>query len=121
MRKEIKDVNDIRLLVDTFYERVAEDELLAPIFHGKIKDMPSHVSRMYRFWNAVLMEESSYDAVALSKHAELPLMNQHFVRWLSLFLDTLDDLYSGALAEFARVRAIKMAEEFQVKLELSRF
>ena len=121
MRKEIKDVNDIRLLVDRFYERVEEDELLAPIFHGRIKDMPSHLRRMYEFWNAVLMHESSYDPLTLAKHADLPLMNQHFVRWLSLFLDTIDDLYSGPSAELAKVRAIKMAEEFQVKLELLRF
>jgi hemoglobin len=121
MREEIHDTKDVRLLVDRFYERVSADDLLAPIFYGRITDMPSHLQRMYRFWETILLEESSYDSLALSKHADLPLMNQHFTRWLTLFLDTIDELYSGPSAELAKLRAIRMAEEFQVKLELPRF
>ena len=126
MRAEIKDSGDIKILVDTFQARVSQDELLAPIFNGRITDMPGHLDAMYKFWEGVLMNQSpsspsAYDPGSLSKHADLPLMNQHFVRWLSLFLDTIDDLYSGPSAELAKVRAIRMAEEFQNKLELLRF
>lgn len=125
MRAEIKDADDIKILVDTFYARVSQDELLAPIFHGRITDMHAHLDTMYKFWEGVLMNQSPtsppYDPGSLTKHENLPLMNQHFIRWLSLFLDTIDDLYSGPSAELAKVRAIRMAEEFQNKLEMLRF
>ncbi|HEU5146195.1 MAG TPA: group III truncated hemoglobin [Chryseosolibacter sp.] len=126
MRAEIKDADDIKLLVDRFYARVEQDELLAPIFHGKITDMQAHLETMYKFWQGILMnqspsEHSTYDHGSLSKHEDLQLMNQHFVRWLSLFLDTIDDLYTGPTAELAKVRVIRMAEEFQNRLELLRF
>jgi hemoglobin len=122
MKEEIKDAQDIKILVDTFHARVAQDELLAPIFHDRIRDMPAHLERMYKFWEAILLHQSpSYDHTPLSKHADLPLMNQHFVRWQSLFLDTIDDLYSGPSAEKAKVRVIGMTEEFQNKLEMLRF
>lgn len=126
MRAEIKDSNDIKVLVDSFYARVSKDELLAPIFLGRVTDMTAHLESMYKFWQGVLMNESpseplSYDRVSLSKHEDLQLMNQHFVRWLSLFLDTIDDLYTGPTAELAKVRVIRMAEEFQNRLELLRF
>ena len=121
MREGINGTNNVRLLVDRFYERVGRDELLAPMFHGRITDMRSHLERMYRFWETILLDESSYDPAALSKHADLPLMNQHFTRWLTLFLDTIDEVYVGSSADLAKLRAIRMAEEFQVKLELPRF
>lgn len=122
MKDAIKDIQDIKLLVDTFHARVAADELLAPIFHERIKDMPAHLERMYQFWQGILLDQSAaYDHGPLSKHADLPLMNQHFVRWQSLFLDTIDALYTGPSAEVAKVRVIRMAEEFQNKLEMLRF
>lgn len=126
MRSEIKDSHDIKVLVDSFYARMSKDELLAPIFLGKVSDMPAHLATMYKFWEGILMDQSpserlSYDPTSLSKHEDLQLMNQHFVRWLSLFLDTIDDLYTGPSAELAKVRVIRMAEEFQNRLELLRF
>lgn len=126
MRPDIKDSNDIKVLVDNFNARMSRDELLAPIFLGKVTDMPAHLAAMYKFWGGVLMdqspsEHSSFDPNSLAKHEDLQLMNQHFVRWLSLFLDTIDDLYAGPSAELAKVRVIRMAEEFQNRLELLRF
>jgi hemoglobin len=121
MEREIRDMNDIKLLVDAFYANVSKDDLLSPIFHGRIADMPQHLQHMYKFWENILLDQSSYDGTSLLKHEHLPLMNQHFVRWLSLFLNTIDQLYSGPTADLAKLRAIRMAEEFQYKLELMRF
>ena len=40
MKKEINSIEDIHLLVDSFYERVRKDEVLAPIFNERIKEWP---------------------------------------------------------------------------------
>lgn len=117
----IKDMNDIRLLVDTFYERMSKDALLAPVFFSQVEDLARHKETMYKFWQTMFLDESTYQDALFQKHEALPLMNQHVVRWLTLFLATIDDLYSGPSAEQAKLRAIKIAEVFRYKLNLTRF
>ena len=49
--KKITQLEDIKQLVDTFYRRVREDELLGPVFEEKIQEnWPRHLDIMYRFW-----------------------------------------------------------------------
>ena len=51
MKADIQDIEDIKLLVDTFYDNIRKDELLAPIFNDKIEDRwPEHLEKMYRFF-----------------------------------------------------------------------
>ncbi len=38
MQKEILDLDDIKLLVDSFYAKVQQDELLAAVFNKVIKN-----------------------------------------------------------------------------------
>ena len=54
MKRDIQDIEDIKLLVDRFYGRVREDETLKDIFNNKIQDRwPEHLEKMYRFWQTV--------------------------------------------------------------------
>ena len=48
--KDILTLEDIKILVDAFYEKVRQDELLAPIFNERIQDRwPQHLEKMYAF------------------------------------------------------------------------
>ncbi|HYG15230.1 MAG TPA: group III truncated hemoglobin [Bacteroidia bacterium] len=117
MTKEILTLEGIKLLVDTFYGKVREDDLLADIFNNVIRDnWPVHLEKMYSFWQTVLLEEHTYSGVPFVPHAVLPIGKEHFDRWLQLFHATLDELFTGPKAEEARWRSIKMAEMFQFKL-----
>lgn len=122
-KKEIRDISDIRLLVDTFYSRAENDELLSPIFANRFSSHNSPLEPLYRYWgNALLeLEKSAADEIPFPKHQDLPLTHQHFDRWLSLFHQTVDDLFEGALAEKAKFRAIRMSEIFRYKMELTNF
>lgn len=121
MEKTIAGAEDVRILVDIFYERVLRDELLGPIFNGHVERLPAIKEKMYEFWVTILLNHSINVDEPLMKHEDLQLNNRHFVRWLTLFLETIDDLYSGSTAEQAKFRAIRMAEEFQYKLNLNQF
>lgn len=113
MKKEILDINDIKLLVDAFYNKVKEDELLSGIFNNKIGDRwPEHLEKMYRFWQTVLSDEHTYHGSPFVPHAGLPIDKEHFIQWLSLFYQTIDENFSGEKAEEAKWRAEKMAEMF---------
>ena len=116
--KEIISLHDIKKLVDTFYEKVRKDELIGPIFNEKIQDRwPHHLEKMYTFWQTVLLGEHTYFGSPFPPHANLPVSHQHFEKWIELFKQTLDELFTGAIAEDAKWRAAKMAEMFESKIE----
>lgn len=111
-------LEDVKLLVDTFYEKVRDDAILAPIFNERIANQwPEHLEKMYRFWQTVLLGEHTYFGAPFVPHATLPIDQDHFQRWLELFNRTIDDLFEGPIAKEARWRADKMALMFQKKLE----
>lgn len=120
-KKDIIQLEDIKLLVDSFYGKVREDKLLAPIFNERIGDKWSeHLEKMYRFWQTVLLADHTYYGSPFSPHANLPVDKNHFDRWLELFNETIDEQFTGEKVEEARWRATKMAEMFLYKIEFYR-
>lgn len=119
MKNKILNITDVKQLVDTFYEKVREDELLNPIFNKVIQeDWPEHLEKMYRFWQTILLEEHTYFGSPFVPHAKLPVKKEHFDRWLQLFYSNIDNQFKGEKAEEAKWRAKKMAEMFQMKIEM---
>ena len=116
--KEIISLDDIKKLVDTFYEKVRKDELIGPIFNERIQDRwPHHLKKMYNFWQTVLLGEHTYSGSPFPPHANLPVSHQHFEKWMKLFTKTVDELFTGGKANDAKWRAGKMAEMFESKIE----
>lgn len=119
--KDIEDFEDIKLLVDTFYNRIQNDDMLGIIFNQNIQNRwPEHLDKMYRFWQTILLEEYSYDGRPFPPHAHLPIQQVHFDHWLKLFSDTIDSLFVGKKVEEAKWRAQKMATMFMSKLDYIR-
>lgn len=117
-KHDILTLEDVKLLVDTFYTRVRADELLGPIFDERIQDRwPRHLDIMYRFWQTVLLGELTYQGNPGVKHITLPVDGAHFERWLQLFFETIDELFTGEKVEEAKWRSEKMAEMFSNKIE----
>jgi hemoglobin len=119
--REIKDIennDDVKLLVNEFYDKVKKDDLLAPIFFEHIPDdWQPHLNRMYLFWGAALLGEKGYLGNPFSKHAKMHTLTQdHFDRWLSLFGLTVDTNFCGEKAEDAKWRASIMADNFIKRL-----
>lgn len=115
--QDIHTLDDIKLLVDTFYSNIREDDLLGIIFQQNIQDRwPQHLDKMYRFWQTILLEEYTYDGRPFPPHAHLPIGPVHFQQWLALFTLTIDGLFQGDKAEEAKWRAQKMADVFMNKI-----
>jgi len=116
-KPQLLTIDDIKTLVDTFYDRIKEDALLAPIFNERIKNnWPQHLEKMYRFWQTVLLEEYTYSGSPFVPHAQLPVDHEHFSRWIVLFTKTVNELFVGEKAKEALWRAGKMAEMFEHKI-----
>ena len=116
--KEIEDIEDIRLFVNEFYEKVRNDALIGPVFLDKITgDWQPHLDKMYAFWNAALFGVPGFRGNPFAKHAPLAIGPEHFERWLELFFETIDKHFEGDMAADAKNRAVLMAGMFLNKLQ----
>ena len=120
-RPDIQTEADIKLLVDTFYEKVNGDPLLSPVFNDVARvHWPDHLPRMYDFWSGLLLHTSRYRGRPFQKHIPLPIDDAHFGRWQELFLRTVDELFAGPVAEDARLRAQNIAHIFAARMRPGR-
>ena len=51
MKTDIRNRNDLKILVDAFYDRVRKDDEIGPIFNQIIADWPSHLEKITDFLN----------------------------------------------------------------------
>ena len=117
--KDIENINDIKQFVNSFYGKIREDEMLAPVFALRIKEegWAAHLQKMYGFWNTVLFRELDYKGNPFPKHMDLPVQQAHFDRWVSLFNQNMDALFAGTIADEAKMRAKSIAGIFSAKIE----
>ena len=121
MKREIEHLDDIKFMVDTFYETVRNDDLIGPIFNERIGERwPEHLAKMYSFWQTVLLEEHTYQGAPFRPHADLPVHLEHFERWVELFEKNILLYFTGHKADEALERAGKMAKMFHSKREFMR-
>ena len=116
--KEITTLEDIKVLVDNFYGKVRQDDLLKDIFNGVIQDRwPEHLEKMYRFGQTVLLGDHTYHGTPFPPHARMPVDWPHFQRWLALFNETVNEHFTGELASRAKWQGERMAEMFNSKIQ----
>lgn len=121
IQTDITTLDDIKLLVDTFYAKVQKDDFIGPIFNQKIGNRwPEHLEKMYRFWQTILLEVHTYSGSPFPPHKHLPVDKVHFDRWMEIFIATVDSLFTGTIAEEAKLRAKNMAEMFNYKINYFR-
>ena len=106
-KREMQSEEDIQELVYAFYGKIRQNELLSPIFNSiiPVDDWDIHLSKMIRFWSTMLLYTRSYSGDPMSKHFALPIGEEHFLIWLKLFHETVDELFTGKIAEDAKLRA----------------
>lgn len=120
--EDIKDSKDIEALVNAFYGKIQQDPLLGPVFAEKIPAdaWTPHLQTMYRFWNTQLLGEKEYQGNPFAKHRNLPIDTAHFTQWIKLFSETIDEMFRGALAATAKVKAEAIGKVFLSKILFER-
>lgn len=110
MKTDIKNNTDIKLLVDTFYDRIKLDARIGFLFtEVAMVNWEMHLPKMYSFWENILFHTGDYNGNPMLKHKELhekyPLNEAHFMRWMMLFSETVDSLFTGPKATEIKQRA----------------
>ena len=120
--KDLSARSDIEELVNSFYDQVQRDQLLAPVFNEiAAVNWIEHLPKMYQFWETLLLDKIGYKGSPVAEHVRLsrvtPMTKKHFDQWLKLWRETIDQKFRGELAEKAKQRADYMAMLMQYKIE----
>jgi hemoglobin len=103
--------DEIRRVVETFYESARADPMLGPIFEARVGDWPRHIARMVDFWSSALLGTARYRGTPLLAHTALPgLRAELFTRWLQLFRRSAEGFASAECRERANSLAQQIAE-----------
>ncbi len=125
MKPDITFKEDIKLLVDTFYDKAKNDDLIGHFFTEVMEiSIEEHLPIIYEFWNSILLNEGQYRGMLIPKHIQLDqksrLEQEHMERWQSLFFQTLDEYFSGPIADEARSRVTIMGQLMMFKIQRAR-
>jgi len=113
--------DDIEALLRRFYGKALYDDMLAePFAEIRARGLESHLPVMCDFWETVLFRAGRYRRNALHAHQHVqqrvPLSADHFLRWLTLWNATIDQMYRGPLAEHAKIQAARIATSLHRRL-----
>lgn len=108
-------------VVETFYAKVRQDEMLGPIFNEAVDSWPEHLAKLKDFWSSVLLMTGRFKGQPMVVHAALPDIGRaHFDHWLALFAETVDELCPAPAAALFREKAAMIAESLQLGIAVSR-
>lgn len=101
---------DIEQFIKAFYEKVKTDPVIGIIFTEIVQmDWDHHIPVIVDFWESILLDNPVYKRNAMAVHYDLhrkyPLQKEHFDAWLSIFNQTLDEMFSGPVTQLAKKRA----------------
>jgi hemoglobin len=112
-KQTINSREEVIKIVDSFYAKVRKDELIGPIFTEEAKvDWDEHLPKLYNFWEDLLFGTENYNGRPFPPHMKFNLKIEHFERWLKLFVETIDENFSGMKAEEMKARALRIAQNF---------
>ena len=120
--KDIKNSQDIKILIDEFYKQVVTDDLIGHFFTKIIVlDWGKHIPVMYDFWETTLLGKMKYKGNPMLKHIELnekeSVNPEHFERWLDLWETTVTKNFKGIKATEAIQRAKQIGELMKFKIQ----
>ena len=109
---------DLQRLVDLFYGRVREDELLGPVFNGAVGDWPEHLEKLGAFWSSVMLTSGRYKGSPMGAHIRhaSSIRPEMFDRWLKLWRETARETLAEADAAAVIAKAERIAESLKLAL-----
>lgn len=127
-KQDIQNRADIEILVDSFYKKVLQNEIIGHFFTEVVEiSWERHIPVMYSFWESVLLGIAGYKGNPVLKHIALhqkeKLTQTHFGEWKRLFFETLDELFEGEKVEEAK-KKVEMMEQlmlYKIKASEGRF
>ncbi|MCM4157341.1 group III truncated hemoglobin [Gramella sp. AN32] len=124
-RKDLKNREDISLLVTSFYKKVRKNEEIGHFFNG-INNWDKHLLKITDFWESNLFFSGNFSGNPAVAHARVDAENDHSITeyhfgiWLNLWFQSIDELYEGEMAQRLKTNARKMSTHLFLKIYQSR-
>jgi hemoglobin len=115
MKKDLTNRDDIEVLINVFYSKVLADNLLSPVFNEKLMiNWERHIPLMCDFWENMLFYTGPYKGNPMILHQHLnrvhAIRQEHFDKWLEIFLATVSLHFKGPMASLAKKKAKSLAK-----------
>lgn len=114
---------NIQTLITTFYAKIVKDEIVGPFFIAKLGEdinnehWKTHLETIVNFWCSLAFGKPKYDGNLFLPHTKLGrLERKTFEQWLTLFAETLDEVYVEAIALKFKERSRLIASNFMRNL-----
>lgn len=123
--KKLETRKDIELLVNRFYDKVAQDEVIGFFFNDVAKvNWEKHLPKMYSFWETLLFGQISYKGNPMAMHfpinEKVAIEKHHFEHWIKLWTETVEENFVGEMAENAVYKATNIANLMSHKMKMAR-
>ena len=107
---DIQSARDVQMLVDAFYHKANQDELLAPAFRAAAHIYwPRHLTSFYEFWSNELLSPGTTVPRPVPTHLALPRSSSHRTRGVQLFDAAVEERFAGRRAGRAKSVARQLA------------
>lgn len=113
----------IRAVVNEFYARARRDDVVGPVFNRVIPEAewPAHLDKIAAFWSSMLLGTGRYDGRPMPKHLAIPeLSDAHFMRWLRLFRETVEQICPPDIAALFIERSERIGNSFRMNIAMRR-
>lgn len=121
MKKDIESREDLVRLLNVFYQKAFEDELIGRFFTEVVPlDLTTHIPVIADFWESVVFGARGYRKNVMEVHRHIhelsAIKKEHLDRWVSLFTNTADELFEGERTMLIKQRARSIATLMDIKL-----
>jgi len=120
--RDVASKDDLERIIFQFYKVAIKDEHIGHYFTDVVQlNLELHLPIIVSFWESSLFRIGSYSNDTLEVHRMINTKHAFkavdFDRWLTLFNQTIDQLYAGNIAETMKTRASSIAMVMQLKLK----
>ncbi|TDD95576.1 group III truncated hemoglobin [Flavobacterium cellulosilyticum] len=120
--RDIQTREDLHLVMSSFYDKLLSDDKINFIFTEVAKiDLKPHLLELVDFWEQMLFDTGDYKKNVLQLHLDINqktnLPQEHFDIWLNYFNVTIDENFSGPIAENMKTRALSIATVMKIKMQ----
>jgi hemoglobin len=118
---DIKDQEDLCVLVQEFYKKLLADASISYIFTDIVKiKLEEHLPILVTFWSQAILGTGGYTNNLTQIHLDINtkeyLSPELFKIWLSHFYIAVDENFKGAKAEQIKTQALNLATIMQIKI-----
>ena len=118
MKPDLDSKAHIKQFVESFYDKVLSDSLLAHIFIDVASiNINAHLPLIQSYWEKLLLGDRQYQRHTMNVHRQIDqkfsFSDDEFQRWLVLFKQTASEEFSGEKTDRAVILASTIAKNMQ--------